>query len=60
MKKKFKIITKSGKSIFSQSVTIVDPATGWKEIRTVPSVGIILYLTKYKKLDEGITYYLAR
>ena len=31
------MITKSGKTIFLQAVTILDPATGWIEIRTVPS-----------------------
>ena len=29
--------TKSGKFVCLQAVTIFDPATGWKEIRAVPS-----------------------
>ena len=29
--------TKSGKSVYLQAVTMIDPATGWIEIRTVPS-----------------------
>ena len=28
--------TKSGKSVYLQAVTMIDPATGWIEIRTVP------------------------
>ena len=35
--KKYKMTTKSGKSIYLQAVTMIDPATGWIEIRTVPS-----------------------
>ena len=31
------MITKSGKSVYLQAVTMIDPATGWIEIRTVPS-----------------------
>ena len=29
--------TKSGSSVYLQAVTIIDPATGWIEIHTVPS-----------------------
>ena len=29
--------TKSGKSVYLQAVTMIDPATGWMEIHTVPS-----------------------
>ena len=29
--------TKSGKSVYLQAVTMIDPAIGWVEIRTVPS-----------------------
>ena len=29
--------TKSGKSVYLQAVTMIDPATGWIEIHTVPS-----------------------
>ena len=29
--------TKSGKSFYLQAVTMINPATGWIEIRTVPS-----------------------
>ena len=35
--KKYKLITKAGWSVYLQAVTIIDPATGWIEIRTVPS-----------------------
>ena len=35
--KKYKMTTKSGKSVYLQAVTMIDPATGWIEIRTVPS-----------------------
>ena len=36
--RKYKIITKSGKSVYLVAVTLIDPATGWIEIHTVPSV----------------------
>ena len=29
--------TKSGRFIYLQAVTMIDPTTGWMEIRTVPS-----------------------
>ena len=29
--------TKNGKTVYLQAVTMIDPATGWIEIRTVPS-----------------------
>ena len=35
--KKYKMTTKSGKSVYLQAVTMIDTATGWIEIRTVPS-----------------------
>ena len=35
--KKYKMTTKSGKSVYLQAVTMIDPATDWIEIRTVPS-----------------------
>ena len=34
---KYKMTTKSGKSVYLQAVTMIDPATGWIEIRAVPS-----------------------
>ena len=36
-KKKYKMTTKSGKSVCLQAVTMIDPATGWIEICIVPS-----------------------
>ena len=30
--------TKSGRSVYLQAVTMIDQATGWIEIRTVPSI----------------------
>ena len=33
--KKYKITTKSGKSVYLQAVTMIDPATGWREIYTM-------------------------
>ena len=47
--------TKSGKSIYLQAVTMINPATGWIEIRTVPSARVDLvanqvelaWLTRY-------------
>ena len=35
--KKYKMTTKSWKSVYLQAVTMIHPATGWIEIRTVPS-----------------------
>ena len=35
--KKQKMATKSAKSFYFQTVTVIDPATGWIEIRTVTS-----------------------
>ena len=37
-KKKCKMTTKSGRSVCSQAVTMIVPATGWIEIRIVPSI----------------------
>ena len=34
--------TKSGRSVYFQAVTMIDPATGWIEIRIVPSTGVDL------------------
>ena len=34
--------TKSGKFIYLQVVTMINPATGWIEIRTVPSAWVHL------------------
>ena len=47
--------TKSGKSVYLQAVTMIDPATGWIEIRTVQSERVDLianqeelaWLTRY-------------
>ena len=35
--KKFQMTTKNGKTVNLQSVTMIGPATGWIEIRTIPS-----------------------
>ena len=34
--------TKSGRFVYLQAVTMIDPATGWIEIRTVPTARIDL------------------
>ena len=34
--------TKNGKTVYLQAVTMIDPATGWIEIRTVPSARVDL------------------
>ena len=34
---KYQMTTQSGKSVYLQAVTMIDPATGWVEIRAVPS-----------------------
>ena len=36
--KKFRMTTRSGKSDYLQAVTMIDPATGWIEIRRILSV----------------------
>ena len=35
--KKYQMTTKNGKAVYLQAVTMIDPATGWIEIRTVPA-----------------------
>ena len=35
--KEYTLNTKKGHSVYLQAVTMIDPATGWVEIRTVPS-----------------------
>ena len=35
--KEYKLKTKKGHSVYLQAVTMIDPATGWVEIRAVPS-----------------------
>ena len=35
--KKYKITTKSGRSVYLQAVTLIDTATGWIEICIIPS-----------------------
>ena len=42
--------TKSGKSFYLQAVTMIDPATGWIEIYTVPSAWTDL-ITNQVELD---------
>ena len=50
------MIMKSGKSVYLQAVTMIDPATGWIEIRSIPSSQVDLvsnqvdlaWLTCYK------------
>ena len=47
--------TQNGKTIHLQAVTMIDPATGWIEIRTVPStradyvsyIVVLAWLTRY-------------
>ena len=39
---KYQMTTKSGKTVHLQAVTMVDPATGWIEICTVPSACVDL------------------
>ena len=34
---KYKMTTKSGRSVYLQAVTMIDPARGWIDIQTVPS-----------------------
>ena len=34
--KKYQMTTKSGKTVYLQAVTMIDPATGWVEIRALP------------------------
>ena len=34
--------TKSGKSVFLQAVTMINPAIGWIEIRTIPTARVDL------------------
>ena len=38
--------TKSEKSVYLQAVTIIDPDTGWIEIRTVPSAWVDLVVNQ--------------
>ena len=40
--KKIKMTTKSGRSAYLHVDTMIDPATGWIEIPTVPSVRLSL------------------
>ena len=34
---KYKLKTKNGNTVYLQAITMIDPATGWVEIRAVPS-----------------------
>ena len=34
---KYEMTTESGKSVYLQAVTMIDPASDWIEMRTVPS-----------------------
>ena len=54
--------TKSGRSVYLQTVTIIDPATGWIEICAVPSSRSVLvdnqvelaWLTRYPLPNKQI------
>jgi len=63
---KYKMTTKSGKKVYSQAVTMIDPATGWVEIRALLGVQAdyvsnqveLAWLTRYPQptkiiLDRG-------
>ena len=60
--KKYKIIMKSVKSIYLQAATMIDPAAGWIEIHTIPSVQADLvanqvklaWLTRYPLISKVI------
>ena len=43
---KYKMTTQSGKSVYLQAVTMIDPATGWVEIKAVPSARADLVANK--------------
>ena len=53
--KKYQMTTKNRKTVYLQAVTMRDPATGWIEIRTVPSTHVdpvsikveLILLTRY-------------
>ena len=42
------MIRKSGKSILLQAITVIDPATGWIEIRIAPSARVYLVSNQVK------------
>ena len=46
--KKYKMTTKSGRYIYLQAVTMIDPATGWIEICTVPSAWVDIVANQVK------------
>ena len=62
--KKYQMTTKNGKTIYIQVVTMIDPATGWIEICTVPSTGADLvsnivelaWLTRYPLPSKVIVH----
>ena len=64
--KKYEMKTTSGKTVYLQAVTMIDPATGWVEIRALPGARAdyvanqveLAWLTRYPKpnkiiLDRG-------
>ena len=51
--KKYQMTTKNGKIVYIQVVTMIDPATGWIEIRTVPSACAV-------ELNSPGIHYLAK
>ena len=46
--RKYKMTTTSGRSVYLQAFTMIDPATSWIEIRTVPSARVDLVANKVK------------
>ena len=64
--KKYEMTTKSGKKVYLQALTMIDPATGWVEIRALPGARAdhvsnqveLAWLTRYPQptkiiLDRG-------
>ena len=70
--KKYKMSTKSGKSVYLQAVAMIGPVTGCKEIRTVPSAladfvanqvelaWLMCYPLPYKEKVDRVNEFLAK
>ena len=59
--KKYKMTTRSGKSMYLKAITIIDPATGWIKIRTVPSARAdTRFPLSSKVIVDGRSKFLAR
>ena len=62
--KKYEMTTENGRIVYLQAVTMIDPATGWVEIRAVPSDRADLFaqqvalgwLTRYPLPETAILY----